>query len=97
MRRANQHDATNSLAALFQEAVGVRGSGTRIDIAGMRRDDRLGFTIVSRSGGEQVGDRAFERGRLSRIEHPGDCCRSSLHQRTVSCSIMLVKWGLDAI
>jgi hypothetical protein len=95
VRRSEQDHAANALAQVRERRIDAGRDRAGIDIAGMRRDDRLGGREAD-AGGRWLSICCRSRaraGRRSGIEHAGDCGRTNLRCRVghAACSSMKVR------
>ncbi len=80
VRRPEEDDAGDSAAPRLELAKGAARHGTGIDVAGVRRDERLRAPAERRIGrGEMATDLGFEPAWIGRIEAAGHGRRSDLH------------------
>ncbi len=74
MGGAQQHHAADAVARAGDERIRTRGHRARIDITGVRHDQRLDVRRTRRGArrGQHVVDHAAQYGRRIGIEHAGD-------------------------
>ena len=70
MTRAEQHDAFDASVQPADPAIGAGGDRSRIDVAGVRHDERFGKRRPGRRIREQVRHRISENVRFAGIEQP---------------------------